>query len=71
MCLSLKEKYCFTSACTADCVLTRISLTSRVSVVLLYTAMLIQGHYEPGWQPSQFQMFWAVQLAGHQGILSS
>lgn len=50
--------------------LTRINLTSTVSVMLLHTAVLIQGHYESGWQPSQFQKFWAVQLAGHQCVFS-
>lgn len=50
--------------------LTRVSLTSCVSVVLLHTAVLIQRHYESGWQSSQFQMLWAVQMA-YQRVLSS
>lgn len=62
-----KGKNCF----LCQSMLTRISLTSCVSVVLLHTAVLIQSHYEPGWQPSQFQMLRAVQMAGYQRVLSS
>lgn len=66
-----KEKHRFRCGCAADCVLTGIMLISCVSVVLLHAAVLIQGYYEPGRQPGQFQVFGAVQLTGHQGILSS
>lgn len=50
--------------------LTGINLTSTVSVLLLHTTVLIQGHYESGWQSSQFQKLWAVQLARHQCVFS-
>lgn len=50
--------------------LTRTDLTSAVSVILLQTTVLIQSHDESGWQPSQFQKFWAVQLAGYQSVFS-
>lgn len=50
--------------------LTGINLTSTFSVMLLHTTVLIQGHYESGWQPSQFQKLRAVQLAGHQHVFS-
>lgn len=50
--------------------LTRTDLTSAVSVILLQTTVLIQSHDESGWQPSQFQKFWAAQLAGHQSVFS-
>lgn len=64
--LSLKEK----CTCAADGVLTGITLISCVSVVLLHAAVFVQGYYEPGRQPRQFQVLGAVQPAGHQGILS-
>lgn len=49
--------------------LTRISLTSRLSVTPFHAAVLIQGQDEPRWHPGQFHMLWAVQLTGDQRIL--
>lgn len=50
--------------------LTGINLASTVSITLLHTTVLIQGHDKSGWQPSKFQKFWAIQLVRDQRVFS-